>query len=75
MIYTVEGFSKGDKLRCCNTTFVNAFPDTIREICNRVLGTMIFFENHTGREIADLTYLNLEDLYLHCSCKDLRSDR
>ena len=59
MIYTVEGFSKVDKHRCCNTTFVNAFPNTIREVCNRVLGRMIFFENHTGREIADWTYLNV----------------
>ena len=32
MIYTVEGFSKVDKHRCCNTTFVNAFPNTIREV-------------------------------------------
>ena len=59
MIYTIEGFSKVDKHRCCNTTFVNAFPNTIREVCNRVLGRMIFFENHTGREIADWTYLNV----------------
>ena len=59
MIYTIEGFSKVDKHRCCNTTFVNVFPNTIREVCNRVLGRMIFFENHTGREIAEWTYLNV----------------
>ena len=42
VIYTVEGFSKVDKHRCCNTTFVNAFPNAIREMCNGVLRKMIF---------------------------------
>ena len=57
-LYHTQAISLGevgdlpDKHRCRNTTFVNAFPNTIREICNRVLGRMIFFENLIGREIA-----------------------
>ena len=31
MIYTVESFSKVDKCRYRNTTFFNAFSNTIRE--------------------------------------------
>ena len=58
MIYIVKGFSKVDKHPCRNASFINAFPNTICEICNHVLGRVIFPEHRTGREIVDLTYLN-----------------
>lgn len=51
VIYTVESFSKVDKHCSSNAAFVNAFPNTIREICGRVQRRVIFFENLTGREI------------------------
>ena len=48
VIYTIEGFSKVDKHRCCNTTFVNAFPNTIREVCK---------QNNLKRQITFISFL------------------
>lgn len=60
VIYTVESFSKVDKHRCSNAAFVNAFPNTIREICYRVQGRVIFFRkpHWKGDTVVDWTYLN-----------------